>query len=184
MKKIFFNYNFSRIDSISKFNLFNKNLLPNLESLIIFSKLSINDSNFLRDFFFLSKLFFFWFNKKISILQVISEKKGGSNKGKKSLTFFFGCTLRKNFLFKNLDYLNSIVFDLTKKIDSNIKYKKLTNGLLYSFSNINYLLGFKSERFFNLNLKINILYNFSSNKKASFKKINFKIINFYEKVFF
>lgn len=172
------------MDSISKFNLYDKKFLPKLESLIIFSKLSINDSNFLRDFFFLSKLFFFWFNKKISILQVITEKKGGSNRGKRSLTFFFGCTIRKSLLFKNIDYLNNIVFNLTKRIDGNIKYKKLNNGLFYSFSNINYLLGFKSERFFNLNLKINILYNFSTNKNFSLKKINLNIINFYEKVFF
>jgi len=59
MKKIFFNHSNNILDSISKFNLYDKKFLPKLESLIIFSKLSINDSNFLRDFFFLSKLFFF-----------------------------------------------------------------------------------------------------------------------------
>ena len=117
---------------------------------------------------------------------MISEKKGGSNRGKKSLTFFFGCTLRKYFIFKNLNYINNILFNLTKKIDNTIKFKKINSGLFYSFSNINFLLGFKSERFFNLNLKINIFYNFIPNNKNKLNKnkLNNKIINFYEKVFF
>lgn len=59
MKNLKFNVYNSKIDSISKFNIYNKNFVSNLENLVIFSKLSINDPNFLRDFFFLSKLFFF-----------------------------------------------------------------------------------------------------------------------------
>ena len=59
MKNLKFNVENSKLDSISKFNFYDKNFLTNLENLIIFSKLSVNDPNFLRDFFFLSKLFFF-----------------------------------------------------------------------------------------------------------------------------
>lgn len=117
---------------------------------------------------------------------MITDKKRSSNKGKSSLTFFFGCTIRKNSLFKHIDYINNIIFVLTKKVDGDIKIKKIDSGFIYTFSNINFLLGFKSERFFNLNLKINIFYNFFQKEKKNYK-INFfnkKIIKFYEKVFF
>lgn len=59
MKKLDFNFNISKLDSISKFNIYDKGLILNLKNLIVFSKLSVNEPNFLRDFFFLSKLFFF-----------------------------------------------------------------------------------------------------------------------------
>lgn len=59
MKNLKFNTSNLGIDSISKFNLYNKNLKLKPENLVFFSKLAINDSNFLRDFFFLSKLFFY-----------------------------------------------------------------------------------------------------------------------------
>lgn len=117
---------------------------------------------------------------------MITDKRRAHNKGKNSLTFFFGCTIRKNNLLKNVDYLNNIVFNLTKKVDGVIKYKKIDSGFVYTFSNINFLLGFKSERFFNLNLKINIFYNFFQKEKKDYKTkiLNKKIIDFYEKVFF
>lgn len=119
-------------------------------------------------------------------MQVIKDKKKAFNKGKNSLTFFFGCTIRKNFLYKQIDYINNIVFNLTKKVDSNMKIKKVDSGFIYTFSNINFLLGFKSERFFNLSLKINIFYNFFQKEKYMYKlnSFNKKIVNFYEKVFF
>ena len=119
-------------------------------------------------------------------MQVITDKKRAFNKGKSSLIFLFGCTIRKNFLLKNINYINNVIFNLTKKIDGNIKYKKIDSGFVYTFSNINFLLGFKSERFFNLNIKINIFYNFFKNDKKIYKNKNFnkKLINFYEKVFF
>jgi hypothetical protein len=187
MRDIKFDFNNSKIDTISKFNFYDKSFLKNLESLVIFSKVSVNDQNFLRDFFFISKMLHAWFGRKISILRVISDKKRGFNKGKNSLIFFFGCTLRKKYIPKNSDYINNIIFNLTKKVDGSIKYKKISKGFVYSFSNVNFLLGFKSERFFNLNLKINIFYNFFSSEKKSLKlkEINDKaIMNFYEKVFF
>lgn len=180
MKKIYSNLNYSKIDSISKFNLYNKNLITNIESLIFFSKININDTNFMRDFFFLSKLFYSWFDKKISILHIIKDKKKSFNRGKRSLTFFFGCTLRKNLLIKNVDYLNNVLFFLTKKIDGSLNFRVCNSGFVYHFNNTNFVLGFKSERFFNLNIKINIFYNFSKNNNL----LNNKIIKFYEKVFF
>jgi len=121
-------------------------------------------------------------------LHVISDKKRVYNRGKNSLTFFFGCTIRKKFISKNLDYINNVIFALSKKVDGFINYKKINSGFVFSFSNINLLLGFKSERFFNLNLKINIFYNFFSKndfvKKNSVNTLDNKIMNFYEKVFF
>jgi len=59
MKNLKFNANNLEFDSISKFNLYNKHTKIKLRNLVIFSKLVVNDSNFLRDFFFLSKLFFY-----------------------------------------------------------------------------------------------------------------------------
>lgn len=185
MKNLKFNTECLKIDSISKFNFYDKSLITKLENLVVFSKLSVNDSNFLRDFFFLSKLFFYWFDRKISILQVITDKKRSFNKGKSSLTFFFGCTIRKNFLIKHINYVNNIIFNLTKKVDGAIKHRKTESGFVYTFSNVNFLLGFKSERFFNLNVKINLFYNFfQKEKKNKIKKFNKRIIDFYEKVFF
>jgi hypothetical protein len=185
MKRLEYNIENLKADSISKFNIYNQDLITKLKNLIIFSKLSVNDPNFLRDFFFLSKLFFYWFDKKISILQVITDKKKAFNKGKSALTFFFGCTIRKIFLIKNVNYMNNIVFNLTRRVDGSIKHRKIDSGFVYTFSNVNFLLGFRSERFFNSNIKINVFYNFSQIEKKN--KINFfnkKIINFYEKVFF
>jgi hypothetical protein len=118
-------------------------------------------------------------------LQVITDKKKAFNKGKSALTFFFGCTIRKIFLIKNVNYMNNIVFNLTRRVDGSIKHRKIDSGFVYTFSNVNFLLGFRSERFFNSNIKINVFYNFSQIEKKN--KINFfnkKIINFYEKVFF
>lgn len=98
--------------------------------------------------------------------------------------FFFGCNLRnKNFLNNHLDYIYNILLNSSKKIDGSLKYKKLNNGFIYFFSNLNHLLGFKSDRFFNLNIKINLFFNFVENKN-NIKNFNYKIIKFYEKVFF
>jgi hypothetical protein len=185
MKNLNFIVKNSKIDSISKFNFYDKLLITKFNNFIIFSKISINEINFLRDFFFLSKLFFFWFNRKISILQVITDKKKLSNKGKNSLTFFIGCTIRDFNLIHHLNYIFNIIFFFTKKVDGLLKYKKVNHGLIYSFSNPNFLLGFKSERFFNINIKINIFFKFLTFKKYyKIKDFNKKIIKFYEKVFF
>jgi hypothetical protein len=59
MKKLKFNFENSNIDCINKFNFYDKKFILKLNNLIVFSKLRVNDPNFLRDFFFLSKLFFF-----------------------------------------------------------------------------------------------------------------------------
>jgi hypothetical protein len=59
MKRLEYNIENLKADSISKFNIYNQDLITKLKNLIIFSKLSVNDPNFLRDFFFLSKLFFY-----------------------------------------------------------------------------------------------------------------------------
>lgn len=81
--------------------------------------------------------------------------------------------------------MNNIVFALTRKVDGSIKHSKVNSGFIYTFSNINFLLGFKSERFFNVNIKINVFYNFFQKKKTNkISHLNNKIINFYEKVFF
>lgn len=58
MKNLEYNIENLKIDSISKFNFYDDKSIIKLKNIVIFSKLSVNDSNFLRDFFFLSKLFF------------------------------------------------------------------------------------------------------------------------------
>lgn len=134
MKDLLFNVKNLKIDSISKFNLHNKNNFCFFDHFISFSKLNLNDTNFFRDFFFLSKLFSFWFNLKISILFVVKEKRKAFNKGKNSLIFFFGCALRnKNFLPMHLNYILNILFISSKKIDGLLKYKKLKDGFVFFF---------------------------------------------------
>lgn len=186
MKDLLFNTKKLKIDSISKFNLYNKKDFCSFNHLVFFSKINSNDTNFFRDFFFLSKLFTYWFNLKISILFVVKEKKKAFNKGKNSLIFFFGCALRnKNFLYMHLNYIFNILFISSKKIDGLLKYKKVNKGFIFSFSNLNHLLGFKSDRFFNINIKINIFFNFfKKNENKQVNNFNNNIINFYEKVFF
>lgn len=57
--------------------------------------------------------------------------------------------------------------------------------LFFFFSNFNHLLGFKSDRFFNINIKVNIFFKFlKKNENKQLNKVNNYIINFYEKVFF
>lgn len=58
MKNLNFNIKNFKIDGVSKFNLYEKNF-SSFDHLIFFTKLYSNDSNFFRDFFFLSKLFCF-----------------------------------------------------------------------------------------------------------------------------
>lgn len=59
MKNLFFNIKNLKIDSISKFNLYNKKNICSFDHLIFFSKINSGDANFFRDFFFLSKLYSF-----------------------------------------------------------------------------------------------------------------------------
>ncbi len=92
MKNYLNNYNFFFFDSISKFNLFNKNYLLNLNLLKIFIKLNNNDNFFLKNFFILSKIFFFVFKRKVNILKIFKNNQK-TNKFKNSLFFFFGITI-------------------------------------------------------------------------------------------
>lgn len=183
MKDIQYSLKQIEIDSISKFNIFDPKKLTQLNHIIFFTKLSPNSSTFLKDLFFLTKLSFFWFDKKITILNNFKEKKKKKNKGKTSLFFFIGCTLRKDLLFKNLNYIKNILFLYAKKFDGNLKYKNLNNGYIYSFFNTNFLLGMQSERFFNNTLKLNFFFKFNT-PKNKYDKFNYNKIKFYEKVLF
>jgi len=141
MKNYLYNYNFFFYDSISKFNLFNKNHLLNLNFLKIFVKLINNDNSFLKNFFILSKIFFMVFKRKLNILKIFKNS-SKSNKSKNSLIFYFGITYNNNLnLLKILDFLLNYIMFSSKKTDDAFNVKKLENNFIFFFKNINYFIG-------------------------------------------
>lgn len=141
MKNYLNNYNFFFFDSISKFNLFNKNYLLNLNLLKIFIKLNNNDNFFLKNFFILSKIFFFVFKRKVNILKIFKNNQK-TNKFKNSLFFFFGITI--NNLFEVLKILNFILNDIyfsSRISDDSLNVKRIENNIVFFFKNINYFIG-------------------------------------------
>ncbi len=141
MKNFLDNYNFFFFDSICKFNLFKKNLLLNLNILKIFVKLNNNDNFFLKNFFILSKIFFFVFKRKVNILKVFKNTQK-INKLKNSLFFFFGITI--NNLYQILKILNYLLNDISfsaRVSDDSLNVKRIENNIIFFFKNINYFIG-------------------------------------------
>lgn len=141
MKNFLNNYNFFFFDSIFKFNLFNKKYLLNLNFIKIFVKLQNNDNLFLRNFFILSKIFFFVFKRKVNILKIFKNNQK-INKTKNSLFFFFGITINK--LTEVLKILNFILNDVqisSRVTDDSLNVKRIENNIIFFFKNINYFLG-------------------------------------------
>lgn len=149
MKNIKKNYNILVFDSISKFNIYNKNKILNINNLKIYVKIKSIDVSFFKNFLFLSKIYFYLFNRKISILKVLKDF-SRLNKLKNSLIFYIGITFNNIFSILNiLDYLLNIVIDFSKKSDAQFSFQRKENAFLYFFKNINYFLGldiFKSSK--------------------------------------
>jgi hypothetical protein len=144
MKNLNNNFNIFLFDSISKFNLYDKKNLLKINKLKIFVKLKSIDPLFLKNFLYLSKVFFELFKRKIYILKIISDQ----NKLKNSIVFYVGFTVNNVFFIYNiLNYLLNIAFFSSKKSDDCFNFKKKDNNFLYFFKNINYFLGLNFSKF-------------------------------------
>ena len=155
MKNLVKNFNIILFDSISKFNIYDKKKILKMDNLKIYVKLKSLDTLFLKNFLFLSKIYFYLFKRKIIILKVLQDF-SKLNKFKNSLIFYVGITYKDQAsIFNILNYLLNIVTFSSKKSDDFFNFKKKENNFLYFFKNNNN--------------------NFILNKK---------IVNFYEKLFF
>jgi hypothetical protein len=144
MKNLNINFDIFLFDSISKFNFYNKINLVKLNKLKIYVKLKSMDSAFLKNFLYLSQIFFDVFNRKIIILKILKDK----NKIKNSITFYMGFSVNNIVnIFDTLNYLLNIILFSAKKSDSSFNFKKKNNNFLYFFKNINYFLGLNFLKF-------------------------------------
>jgi hypothetical protein len=179
MKNLINNFNIFLFDSITKFNLYDKRNLLKINKLKIFVKLKSIDVLFLKNFLFLSKLFFELFNRKIFILKILNDQ----NKIKNSIIFYVGFIVNNMFFIYNiLNYLINIIFFSSKKTDDCLNFKKINNNFLFFFKNINYFIGLNLSKFSKWDLDFNFLFIF--NEKTNLSFLNKKIVNFYEKLFF
>lgn len=179
MKKLNTNFNIFLFDSISKFNLYDKESLLKINKLKIFVKLKSIDPLFLKNFLYLSKVFFELFNRKIYILKIISDQ----NKLKNSIIFYVGFTVNNIFFIYNiLNYLLNVVSFSSKRSDDCFNLKRKESNFLYFFKNINYFLGLNFSKFSKWDLDFNFLFILKNKQKNFF--FNKKIVNFYEKLFF
>lgn len=182
MRSLVKNFNIIVFDSISKFNIYNKKNILKIDSLKIYVKLKSVDTLFLKNFLFLSKIYFYLFKRKTTILRVVQDF-SKLNKLKNSLIFYVGITYKDQIsIFNILNYLLNIVIFSSKKSDDSFNFKKKENNFLYFFKNINYFLGLDLSKFSKWDLDFNFLFIFK-NSNNNFL-LNKKIVNFYEKLFF
>lgn len=154
-------YNKQKFDLISKLNLYNKNQIIELDKILIYVCVKTNDNNFLSIILNLSKICFNWFNRKIQVLSIKNYNFNSRNRN--SLIFKFGLTLRdKSKMFFLINYLNNVVLPYSKTIDNNFMRYKKNNSLFFSFSNVNYLLGFPTEKYYTWNNEIFIELKFNN----------------------
>lgn len=142
-------YNRVLLDSISKYNLYSINDFVFISNFKVFVLLKTLDSNFLSSFLNLSKIFLFWFNMKVQILNVKKIKNIGKSKTRNALIFYAGISFsNKKKIFTNLNYLKNVVNPLSMTIDNSFFCNTNINSIKFSFSNVNYLLGLPVERFY------------------------------------
>lgn len=147
MKDLENNFNIIVFDSISKFNIYDKKKVLKIDNLKIYVKLKSVDVSFLKNFLFLSKIYFYLFKRKITILKVIQDF-SKLNKLKNSLIFYVGITYKnQKLIFNILNYLLNVVTFSSKKSDDFFNLKKKENNFLYFFKNINYFLGLDFSKF-------------------------------------
>lgn len=173
----FYNLQLAKFDSISKFNLLNFNKLFKVKKLNVLIPLSTSESNFLKNFMIIIKVFKELFNRKPTIFLVKKNFQRG-NKFRNNLIFSIGATFRNKDIFINLDYIYNIIIPLTKKINGNIIFDNIfKNMYIIKFFSLNQLLGISNYNYHNIALEFN--YNISYNNISK----NLKLNKFYEKIF-
>jgi hypothetical protein len=173
-----YNWQLAQFDSISKFNITNFNQLLNLKTLNIIIPINTGESNFLKNYIIIIKVFQELFNRKPSIFSVKKNfQKGG--KSRNNLIFNIGLTLRNEEIFYNIDYLTNIIKPLTKKLNNTILFnRKFKDVFIIKFFSLNHMLGITDNSYYNISLEFN--YNLKFFSISSSIKFN----KFYEKFFF
>lgn len=170
-----------KFDSLSKLNIykFNKNVeLFNIKHLKFLVLLDSSDKLFYKKFLVLSDILSRWFDQKLNIFKTINKK----NKRKNIIYYQVGCTINNKIKINNiLNYINRVMKFIALRIDNNLNFLLYKKYCIYNFSNLNYLLGLNSSKYFNIRMDYNIIviYNIDNNIIN-----NNKLKKFYEKIFF
>lgn len=139
------NLNIIKYDSISKFNVNNKNILFEIDYLKILVNLDCSNKNFIKYFYIVSKIFKDIFDRKLFIFKIkkaLSVNDEKMNRGNKNnLEYYFGINIRKNGIYGTLDYLYNVIIPTSKKIDNKVLLKSTGYSYILKFYNLNYFLG-------------------------------------------
>ena len=170
-----------KFDSISKLNIYNtnKNLnLFNIKNLKFLVMLDSSDKFFYKKILILSDISMNWFNQKLHIYKIKNKK----NMRKNNIYYQFGCTINNltkiNFI---INYINSVMKFIALRIDNNLNLKLYKKYCIYTFNNLNYLLGLNNAKYFNIKMEYNLVVIYNINNKIV---NNYKLREFYEKIFF
>jgi len=170
-----------KFDSISKLNVYNKNKNFNLftiNKLKFVVTLDSSDKLFYKKILVLSDIVAKWLNKKLHIYKIINKK----NMRKNNIYYQFGCTLnKKKDINKIINYINTVMKFIAWRIDNNLNFILYKKYCVYSFNNLNYLLGLNSSKYFNIKMDYNLIILYNINNKII---NNNKLKAFYEKIFF
>jgi hypothetical protein len=170
-----------KFDSISKLNIYNLDKNLNLFSINKFKLVVMLDSSdklFYKKILVLSDIVSKWLDQKLHIYKIINKK----NMRKNNIYYQFGCTLNnKKDINKILNYINSVMKFIAWRIDNNLKLMLYKKYSVYSFNNLNYLLGLNSSKYFNIKMDYNLIVIYNINNQVI---NNNKLKIFYEKIFF
>lgn len=170
-----------KFDSVSKLNIYNsyKNLnlfkIKNLKFLVM---LDSSDKFFYKKILVLSDIASNWFNQKLHIYKIKNKK----NQRKNNIFYQFGCTLNNMNKINNvMNYINSVMRFIATRIDNNLSLMLYKKYCIYTFSNLNYLLGLNSSKYFSIKMEYNLIIIYNIDNQVI---NNNKLRTFYEKFFF
>nr|YP_009308392.1 ribosomal protein small subunit 3 [Paramoeba pemaquidensis]AOS85530.1 ribosomal protein small subunit 3 [Paramoeba pemaquidensis] len=170
-----------KFDSVSKLNIYNsyKNLnLFSIKNLKFLVMLDSSDKFFYKKILVLSDIAANWFNQKLHVYKIKNKK----NQRKNNIFYQFGCTLNNiNKINNIMNYINSVMKFIAIRIDNNLNLMLYKKYCIYTFNNLNYLLGLNSSKYFSIKMDYNLIIIYNINNQII---NNSKLRAFYEKIFF
>ena len=86
---------------------------------------------------------------------------------KNNIYYLFGCRLnKKKEINKIINYINSVMKFIAWRIDNNLSLMLYKKYCVYSFNNLNYLLGLNSSKYFNIKMDYNLILIYNINNKV------------------
>lgn len=171
ISKLFILFNY---DLISRFNFYKYSFLVHLKQVFVFIKLRTSDKDFLINVCILSKIVYFWLKQKIYIFLYQKEYFRGS---RNSLIVVLGVGMQKHLCIKVLNYFKNIIVLLSKKIDHALTITSRPTQILFTFTNLNYLLGLNINKYYKYTVTLNLVFKFNETLKQKL------CLKSYEKIF-